>query len=37
MRYKNESKWKENGVVYTLTEMADYVATEIRGEQIFLL
>lgn len=29
MRYKNESKWKENGVVYTPTEMADYVATEM--------
>ena len=24
MRYKNESKEKRNGVIYTPTEMADY-------------
>lgn len=29
MRYKNTSKNKENGVVYTPTRMADYVATEM--------
>lgn len=29
MRYKNTSKNKENGVFYTPTRMADYVATEM--------
>lgn len=29
MRYRNTTKEKENGVVYTPTEMADYVAAEI--------
>lgn len=29
MRYKNTNKNKENGVVYTPTRMADYVATEM--------
>ena len=29
MRYSNTGKSKENGVVYTPTEMADYVAFEM--------
>ena len=29
MRYKNESKEKRNGVIYTPTEMADYLALEM--------
>ena len=29
MRYKNESKEKRNGVIYTPTDMADYLATEM--------
>ena len=29
MRYKNESKEKRNGVIYTPTDMADYLAAEM--------
>ena len=29
MRYNNIGKNKENGIVYTPTEMADYVAKEM--------
>ena len=29
MRYSNENKQKANGVVYTPTEMADYLASEM--------
>ena len=29
MRYKNESKEKSNGIIYTPIEMADFLALEM--------